>query len=182
LQLFAIPDETTQTNGFSISVPKLASLILTHDANGELQGLDAFPGQHPPVATVFWTFRIMVGVGVLMLLFAWLASAYLLARRNLPKWLLTGLAAMTFSGWIAVLAGWLTTEIGRQPYIVYGLITTAETASSVPAPHIALTLVAYAAVYALLLVSYMVVVTQLAGKDTGGTGALAADAPAGGIA
>jgi len=182
LQLFAIPDEKTRQNDFSISVPKLASLILTHDAEGELKGLDAFPGQHPPVATVFWTFRIMVGMGVLMLLSAWLTSAYLLARRTVPRWLLTGLAAMTFSGWIAVLAGWLTTEIGRQPFIVYGVITTAETASDVPAPHIALTLVAYAAVYALLLVSYMVVLTQLAGKDADEAGGLSAKPAVGGAA
>lgn len=169
LQLFALPNEETRQNDLSISVPKLASLILTHDADGELKGLDAFPGQHPPVATVFWTFRIMVGVGVVMLLSAWLTSAYVLTRRNLPRWMLKGLAAMTFSGWIAVLAGWLTTEVGRQPYIVYGVITTAETASDVPGSHIALTLVAYAAVYTLLLISYMVVLTQLARKDTNGT-------------
>ena len=116
----------------------------------------------------------MVGMGVLMLLSAWLASACLLARRALPRWLLSGMAAMTFSGWIAVLAGWLTTEIGRQPFIVYGVITTAETASDVPAPHIALTLVAYAAVYALLLISYMVVLTQLAAKDADGADGLTA--------
>ena len=75
---------------------------------------------------------------------------------------------MTFSGWVAVLAGWLTTEIGRQPYLVYGLLTTAEAASDVPASHIAFTLVGYAVVYSLLLVSYMVVVTQLAIKEAAG--------------
>ncbi len=178
LLLFAMPNETTRQNDYAVSVPRLASLILTHEADGELKGLEAFPGQHPPVATVFWSFRIMVGVGVLMLAFAWVTSAYLLRKRNLPRWLLTGLSGMAFSGWVAVLAGWLTTEIGRQPYIVYGVITTAETASNVPAPHIALTLVAYAAVYTLLLVSYMVVVTQLAGKDAGDVGKMAVDAAA----
>lgn len=167
LLLFAMPNEKTRQNDYSVAIPKLASLILTHEAEGELKGLDAFPGQHPPVATVFWSFRIMVGVGVLMLAFAWVTSAYLLRRRKLPVWLLRGLSAMTFSGWVAVLAGWLTTEIGRQPYIVYGVIKTAETASDVPAPYILLTLLAYAAVYSLLLISYMVVVTQLAVKDSG---------------
>ena len=77
---------------------------------------------------------------------------------------------MTFSGWIAVLAGWLTTEIGRQPYIVYGVILTADTASDVPAANIAATLVGYSAVYGLLLVSYMVVLTQLARKEAEGKG------------
>jgi cytochrome d ubiquinol oxidase subunit I len=110
----------------------------------------------------------MVGVGVLMLAFAWVAAVLLLLRRDLPRWLLLGFAGMTFSGWVATLAGWLTTEIGRQPYLVYGVITTAETASTVPAGHIALTLAGYAVVYALLLTSYMVVVTQLAIKDATG--------------
>jgi len=77
---------------------------------------------------------------------------------------------MTFSGWIAVLAGWLTTEIGRQPYLVYGVILTADTASDVPAPYIAATLVGYALVYTLLLISYMVVLTQLASKEAEGKG------------
>ena len=165
LLLFAMPNERTQRNDYAVSIPRLASLILTHEADGELKGLDAFAGQHPPVATVFWTFRVMVGVGILMLGFAWVGSVYLLRRRGLPVWLLRGLAAMAFSGWVAVLAGWLTTEIGRQPWIVYGVMTTAETASDVPAPYIALTLFAYATVYALLLVSYMVVVTQMAIKE-----------------
>jgi cytochrome bd ubiquinol oxidase subunit I len=75
---------------------------------------------------------------------------------------------MAFSGWVAVLAGWLTTEIGRQPYVVYGVITTAETASSVPGAYIALTLVGYALVYTLLMISYMVVITQLALKEADG--------------
>jgi len=178
LLLFAMPNEKTRQNDYAVSIPRLASLILTHDADGELKGLDAFADRHPPVATVFWTFRVMVGVGVLMLGFAWVTSVYLLRRRQLPVWLLRGLAAMAFSGWVAVLAGWLTTEIGRQPYIVYGLMTTAETASDVPAPHIALTLFAYATVYALLLVSYMVVVTQMAVKESESNGEIA---PIGGM-
>lgn len=170
LVLFALPNEQTRQNDYAIEIPKLASLILTHNADGELKGLEEFADLHPPVASVFWSFRVMVGVGVLMLAFAWLAGAYLLRRRELPVWLLRGLSAMAFSGWVAVLAGWLTTEIGRQPYLIYGVMMTAEAASDVPAPQIALTLFAYAAVYSLLLVSYMVVVTQLAGREVGGGG------------
>ncbi|MGH6630618.1 MAG: cytochrome ubiquinol oxidase subunit I, partial [Burkholderiales bacterium] len=107
-------------------------------------------------------------MGMLMLAISWLGGLYLARGREPPRWLLLGFAAMTFSGWVAVLAGWLTTEIGRQPYLVYGLITTAETASSVPGAQIGMTLVGYAAVYSLLLVSYMVVVTQLARKEADG--------------
>lgn len=84
--------------------------------------------------------------------------------------LLFGFAGMAFSGWVATLAGWLTTEIGRQPYVVYGVITTAETASDVPAAYIGLTLAGYAIVYSLLLLSYMVVLTQLALKEASGKG------------
>ncbi|HVY07734.1 MAG TPA: cytochrome ubiquinol oxidase subunit I [Burkholderiales bacterium] len=170
LMLFALPNKETRTNDFAVSVPKFASLILTHELDGEVKGLSEFGDMHPPVAQVFWTFRIMVGVGLLMLAASWLGGFLLWRKRQFPAWLLRGFAALTFSGWVAVLAGWLTTEIGRQPYIVYGLILTADTASKVPAPYIASTLVGYALVYGLLLVSYMVVLTQLARKEAEGKG------------
>ncbi len=168
LMLFAWPNERERRNDYAISVPKVASLILTHDPDGEVKGLSEFGDKHPPVAPVFFTFRLMVGVGMLMLATAWLAAWVLWRRRQAPRWLLLGLAAMTFSGWVATLAGWLTTEIGRQPYLVYSVITTAETASTVPAASIALTLAGYTAIYTLLLVSYLVVVTQLARKEAEG--------------
>jgi cytochrome d ubiquinol oxidase subunit I len=174
LLLFALPNEHERRNDYVISIPKGASLILAHDANGELKGLNEFPDAHPPVAPVFWSFRVMVGVGVLMLALAWVAAALHLRKREAQRWLLLGFAAMTFSGWVATLAGWITTEIGRQPYLVYGVITTAETASTVPAAYIALTLIGYAIVYALLLTSYMVVLTQLAIKEAAGEGFAAA--------
>ncbi|MGH8678840.1 MAG: cytochrome ubiquinol oxidase subunit I [Burkholderiales bacterium] len=168
LMLFAVPNEKERRNDYAISVPKGASLILTHEPDGQLLGLNEFKDRHPPVAPVFYAFRVMVGMGMLMLAISWLGGLYLARGREPPRWLLLGFAAMTFSGWVAVLAGWLTTEIGRQPYLVYGLITTAETASSVPGVQIGMTLVGYAAVYSLLLVSYMVVITQLARKEADG--------------
>jgi cytochrome d ubiquinol oxidase subunit I len=117
---------------------------------------------------VFFAFRVMVGMGVAMLATAWLGSWFAVRRKErYPRWLLRLLALMTFSGWIAVLAGWLVTEIGRQPYLVYGILTTAQAASEVPAGNIAITLIGYAGVYALLLVSYLVVVTQLARTAAG---------------
>ncbi len=173
LLLFALPNQEQQRNDYAVAIPKGASLILTHEADGEVKGLNEFAGKHPPVAPVFFAFRVMVGVGMLMLSLSWLGAWLLLRRREVPRWLLQVFAGMAFSGWVATLAGWLVTEIGRQPYVVYGLLTTAETASSVPASHIALTLAAYAVVYGLLLVSYMVVVTQLARKDADGGSALA---------
>jgi cytochrome d ubiquinol oxidase subunit I len=170
LLLFAWPNEKTRTNDHAISVPKGASLILTHEIDGEVKGLSEFGDKHPPVAQVFWTFRIMVGMGMLMLAASWLGAFMLLRKHEMPRWLLRGYAALTFSGWIAVLAGWLTTEIGRQPYVVYGVILTADTASNVAAPYIMTTLIGYTLVYGLLLVSYMVVLTQLARKEAEGKG------------
>ena len=170
LLLFALPNEKTRSNDFAIAVPKGASWILTHEADGELKGLAEFGDKHPPVAQVFWTFRVMVGIGMLMLATSWLGALYLLRRRACPRWLLRAYAAMTFSGWAAVLAGWLTTEIGRQPYLIYGVMLTADAASDVPGRYIATTLIGYALVYAVLLVSYMVVITQLARKEAEGKG------------
>jgi cytochrome d ubiquinol oxidase subunit I len=167
LLLFALPNSEERRNDYVVALPKGASLILTHDADGELKGLNEFGDAHPPVTPVFFAFRVMVGMGVLMLAFSWLGAWLLLRRHEARRWWLLGFAGMTFSGWIATLAGWLVTEVGRQPYLVYGVIKTAETASTVPASHIALTVAGYAMVYALLLLSYMVVITQLARKDAG---------------
>lgn len=165
--LFALPDQATKSNRYEIGIPKLASLYLTHSLDGEVKGLNEFEGKHPPVAPVFWAFRIMVGVGVLMLLVSW-ASAWQLAPwkkdpdRTLTVWHARVLVAMTFAGWIALIAGWYVTEIGRQPWLVTGVLTAADAASRVPAPRIALTLTLYLALYAVLLVSYVSVVFYLA--------------------
>lgn len=167
LLLFALPDEATQSNRWSVGIPKLASLILRHDANAKIQGLSEFPNAHPPVKPLFFGFRIMVGMGVLMLLVSWIAASYVLRKRNIDSWpkrLLQILSAMTFAGWIATLAGWYVTEIGRQPWMINGLLRTADVASNVPATHIAITLIVYLFVYALLLVSYVMVLRHLAAK------------------
>ncbi|WP_374437885.1 cytochrome ubiquinol oxidase subunit I [Inhella sp.] len=164
--LFAWPDEAERRNRFEIGVPKLASLILTHEAEGEIKGLNEFPNAHPPVAPVFWGFRLMVGTGLLMLASSWL-GVFLLRRagwrpEGLPRLLLHGLAWMSVSGWLATLAGWYVTEIGRQPFLVYGLLRTADLASSTPSSHIGLTLAAYLLMYAGLLYAYFRVMRHLA--------------------
>ncbi len=165
--LFALPDEKAKENRYEIAIPKLASLYLTHSLDGEVKGLDQFEGKHPPVAPVFWAFRVMVGVGVLMLLVSW-ASVLQLApwkkdpSRALTVWHARLLVAMTFAGWIALVAGWYVTEIGRQPWLVTGVLTAADAASKVPAPRIALTLTMYLTLYAVLLASYISVVFYLA--------------------
>ncbi len=169
LLLFAIPNEAEKRNDYAIGIPNGASWILRHDPDGVLPGLNEFEGKHPPVMPVFWSFRVMVGIGLLMILASWY-GAWRTRRRDyvLPRWYARGLAAMTFSGWIAVVAGWMVTEIGRQPWLVYGVLTTAEAASSVPVGSITISFVAYALVYTLLLISFMVVVTQLGLKDASG--------------
>ncbi len=107
------------------------------------------------MAPVFWGFRIMVGLGILMLAVSW-GSAWLLWRRQtLPRWTLKVLVAMTFSGWVATLAGWYVTEIGRQPYLVTGLLTTSEAVTSVPGSNVALSLAISLGLYAVLLVAYI---------------------------
>lgn len=170
LTLFGIPDEATGTTHYAVKLPKMASLILAHDMDAELKGLNEFPGAHPPVAPIFWAFRVMVGVGTLMLVVAW-ASAWLLWRRRpetaadksvLPRPALYVLAAMTFSGWLATLAGWYVTEIGRQPFVVYGHLRTADVATSLPSSMIASTLAAYLIVYGLLLITYVGVLKYMA--------------------
>ncbi len=168
LLLFAIPDDKARTNHFEIGIPRGASLILTHDPDGEIKGLNEFQGAHPPVLPVFWAFRTMVGMGVLMLATAW--AGWWLARRAqwrpeaLPRRLLWVLAGMTFSGWVATVAGWYVTEIGRQPFMVFGLLRTADVASNVPAPMIALTLTLYVTVYLALIVAYIGVLKYMAEK------------------
>lgn len=163
--LFAVPNKETRSNDYEIGIPKLASLILTHDWDGEIKGLNEFEGKHPPVAPVFFAFRIMVGVGMLMLAVSWL-SAWQIKRSGEPKrWLAYVLVAMAFSGWIATTAGWYTTEIGRQPYLVYGVLTTAQAAATnVTAGMIGATLAMYLTLYAVLIAAFISVVFYLARK------------------
>ena len=168
LLLFAWPDAATRSNHFVIGIPKAAAALLTFDLNGELKGVNDFPNAHPPVAPLFFGFRIMVGTGVLMLLFSW-GGLWLYRRcgwdaERLPRLLLWGLAGMTFSGWLATVAGWYVTEIGRQPFIVHGLVRVSEVASNVPSAMIALTLALYVTVYLALIVAYVGVVKYMSEK------------------
>ena len=166
--LFAIPDKATQSNHYEIAIPKLASFYLTHDWNGEVKGIKEFGDQHPPVGPVFWAFRIMVGMGLLMLAVSWFASYELKFKNALSKRTAMVLVAMTFAGWVALVSGWYVTEIGRQPWLVHGVLTTAQAASQVPAGNIALSLAMYLTLYAALLSAYVSVVFYLAKKAVDG--------------
>jgi cytochrome d ubiquinol oxidase subunit I len=149
LILFGIPDDEAQRMHHAVEIPKLSSLILKHDANAPLAGLDTIaPENRPSVEVLFWSFRVMVGLGLLM--FA-LGAFSLVARfaGKLYEWRLLKRFAVLMgpSGFIAVLAGWITTEVGRQPFTVYGLMRTAESASPLAAPAVGASLVAFVIVY-----------------------------------
>jgi cytochrome d ubiquinol oxidase subunit I len=176
LLLFALPDEEARANRFELAIPSGASLILKHEAAGVVPGLNDFVAEdgtplHPPVAPVFWSFRVMVGIGMAMQLLSW-GAAFLMWRRGgvgaLPRPVLWAAVAMTFSGWVATLAGWYTTEIGRQPWLVQGVLTTEAAVGDVAAGMVASSLVAYLAVYAFLLAAYIGALMHLA--RTGGRG------------
>jgi cytochrome d ubiquinol oxidase subunit I len=164
LLLFALPDEQQKTNHFEIAIPKLASFILTHDLNGEIKGLNEFEGNHPPVAPVFFAFRIMVGLGMLMLTIAWLSRFILWRKNQLPPWLLKTLVVMSFSGWIATLAGWYVTEIGRQPWLVTGILTVKDAATDIAPENVGLTLIMYLTLYVVLMVSYLHTIFTMANR------------------
>ena len=149
LILFGIPNQAAQRMDYAIEVPRASSLILKHDPNAALAGLDTVPrDRQPPVGIVFWTFRIMVGLGFAMLgLGVW--SLLARARGKLYEWTWFHRAALAMgpSGFVAVLAGWATTEVGRQPYTVYGQLLTAHSHSPLAAPAVAVSLLAFVVVY-----------------------------------
>lgn len=164
LTLFGIPNEEEQRTDYAIKIPKLASLILAHDIDAELKGLNEFENEHPPVAPVFWSFRVMVGMGMLMLAVSWFCAFTVIRKKDFSKFQYTLLSAMTFSGWVAVLAGWYVTEIGRQPYVVYGLLRTSDVVADHAAGTVLTTLIGYIILYAFLLVSYIATLRYMSTK------------------
>tara|TARA_R110000787_G_scaffold26154_1_gene73273 strand:+ start:13824 stop:15230 length:1407 start_codon:yes stop_codon:yes gene_type:complete len=149
LYLFGIPNEEEQRLDYAIGIPKLSSLIIKHDLNAPMKGLDTVPDElQPPVQIVFWSFRIMVGLGMLMMLVGFI-SLFLRWRKSLydtPLFHRLGML-MGPTGFVAVLAGWITTEVGRQPYTVYGHLMTTDSIAPVEAPAVAASLIAFIVVY-----------------------------------
>jgi len=169
LRLFGWPDQEEEKTKYAIEIPKLSSLILTHDLNGEVKGLKEWPkDERPPVAAVFWSFRIMVGIGVLMI-FTGVTAAILFVRKQLfnKRWFQLWCMAMTPAGFVTVLAGWFVTEIGRQPYIVYGVMRTAETISPVMGSQVALSLLAFIFSYVFIFGAGSYYILRLIGKGPG---------------
>ena len=152
LVLFGLPDMEQERTRYAVEIPKLGSLILTHDWNGAVRGLKEWPREERPnAALVFWSFRVMVGLGVAMVAVGVWSLALRLRRRLFEsRGLLRATLALSPAGLIAVIAGWITTEVGRQPYTVYRLLTTAESASSVAAAAVGASLLAFVIVYLLV--------------------------------
>lgn len=178
LYLFGIPNDREQRLDYAVGVPKLSSLILKHDPDAPLAGLDTIPDDlQPPVTIVFWSFRIMVGIGFLMLGIG-LWSLVARWRGKLYDWSLLHRAALLMgpSGFVAVIAGWVTTEVGRQPYTIYGLLKTADSASPLDAPAVAASLIAFVIVYfAVFGVGTWYILRLMAGSPHPGERSLAAD-------
>jgi cytochrome d ubiquinol oxidase subunit I len=151
-ELFAWPDEKAETNRFAISIPRGASLIITHDPNGLFPGLTSVaPQDRPPVVPVFFAFRIMVGIGLLMIAAGWLGLLlWWRSRLFETRWYLWLLARAWWIGFVAVICGWIVTETGRQPWIAYGILRTADAISPVSAASVAFSLALFVLVYGLI--------------------------------
>jgi cytochrome bd ubiquinol oxidase subunit I len=157
LTLFAWPDQKAATNLWPIDVPHLGSLILTHSWNGEIKGLDEVPSRDRPyVPIVFFAFRAMVGIGMILFTLSILA-AYLRWRGHLftQRWFLIALVIAGPLGFIAIISGWIVTEAGRQPWVVYGVMRTADAASPLVAANVGLTAMLFTIVYSSLLAGFL---------------------------
>ncbi|WP_018981497.1 cytochrome ubiquinol oxidase subunit I [Salinimonas chungwhensis] len=169
LLLFAIPDQENQTNHFEVKIPKLASYVLTHDWDGVVPGIKEKPPElQPNVPVVFWAFRVMVVMGLLMVLVAF--TGLLLRRKRAymhKRWYLQTLRVMTITPFIAVLSGWIVTEVGRAPYLVYEQMTHAEAVTPSLTGGMALfTLIGYMLVYACVFIAGLYYLTRVLQKGT----------------
>tara|TARA_R110002110_G_scaffold415857_1_gene658516 strand:+ start:19884 stop:21326 length:1443 start_codon:yes stop_codon:yes gene_type:complete len=166
LRLFGWPDSKAEETKYSVEIPKLASLIITHSLDGEIKGLKNWKKEdRPPVAIVFWAFRVMVGIGLLMILTGLIALVlYFKKKLFTTRWFQFWCMALTPAGFIAVLAGWFVTEIGRQPYLVYNLLRTKEMVSPVPGHLVFTTLATLIVVYTFVFGSATYYILKLIAK------------------
>lgn len=164
--LIGWPDEQAERNHFELSVPGLGSAVNNAGPDVELPGLDAFsPEERPPVWITFWAFRVMVAMGVLMLVLGvWGAGAWALKRLDTSKWYHRALVLAAPSGFVAVLAGWITAEVGRQPWVVYGVLRTADAVSPVSAASVATSLLFFIVVYAIVFSAGALYILRLIAK------------------
>jgi len=166
LILFGIPDAANETVKYKVEIPYLSSLILTHDLTSPLPGLKDFPAdERPPVGIVFWSFRVMVALGFAMLgLGLWALVLRLRGTMYDRRWLYRAAIAMGPAGFVAVLAGWITTEVGRQPWTVYGLLSTNDSVAPVQAAAVGSSLIAFILIYFTLFGAGTFYILRLMGK------------------
>jgi cytochrome d ubiquinol oxidase subunit I len=164
--LIGWPDESGETNHFELAVPGLGSAVNNAGPEEVLPGLDQFEeADRPPVWIVFWSFRVMVGMGVVMLVLGlWGAAAWTLKRIDADRWYHRALVLAGPSGFIAVLTGWITAEVGRQPYVVYGVLRTADAVSPVPAGSVATSLLFFIVVYGIVFSAGALYILRLMAK------------------
>ncbi|MDH3914978.1 MAG: cytochrome ubiquinol oxidase subunit I [Chromatiales bacterium] len=170
LVLIGFPNEQTESNDYALSMPKVGSLIVTGSFDGKIRGLKEWPAsERPPVGWVFWSFRVMVGLGMIML-FVGLVGAVLVWRRKVEKqrWFLHLCVAAGPAGFIAVIAGWFTAEIGRQPYTVYGLLRTVDSVSPVTAGAVGTSLIVFIFAYSIVFAAGMYYILKLAQRGPEG--------------
>lgn len=175
--IFAWPDEKAEKNHFEISIPRGSSLILTHDPNGLFPGLkDVPPSERPPVLNVFFSFRIMIGIGFFMIAAA-LYGAFIWWRGSLfeTRWYLWTMSHAWWIGFVAVIAGWVVTESGRQPWIAVGILRTADAISPVPASQVLTTLILFVIVYAIVFAMGIYYINRLINRGPQGRAVEGAD-------
>ncbi len=179
LILFGIPNSAEKRIDYAIQIPKLSSLILKHDLNAPLAGLDTIDdADEPPVAIVFWSFRIMIAIGMAMLCVGlWSLYARFRGRLYESPWLHRTVLLMAPTGFVAVLAGWVTTEVGRQPFTVYGLLRTSQSLAPIEAPAVAASLVAFIIVYFFVFGAGVFYILRLMNKPPSQAAGVLADGP-----
>ena len=157
------PDQQAEVTRWAVEIPYLGSLILTHELNGTVRGLKEWAhDDRPPAAILFWSFRIMVGIGVLMLLVVTTATWLRWNGRLYDSaWFLRICEACIPLGFAAVIAGWITTEVGRQPWVIFGLLRTVDAVSPVPAGTLLSTLIAFIFVYAFFMTAFLIFVFRM---------------------
>lgn len=170
LLLFALPDMEEETNHFEIGIPSGASWILTHEADGVVPGLKSVPEKNRPnVPLVFWSFRVMVGLGLLMLFVSWYGLVLHWRKKlNHSRWFLRLCVAMIPTGFIAVIAGWWVAEVGRQPWIVYELMRTSEAVSDISTGQVLSSFLAFIGIYSVMFIAYVYYLCKIIrkGPDT----------------
>jgi cytochrome d ubiquinol oxidase subunit I len=173
------PDDKAETVRWAVSLPKMGSLLIRHDRNAPMPGLDALPpGDRPSSAILFWSFRLMVGLGFLMFaLGLWSLLARMRRRLYDWRWLHRFALVMGPAGFVAVICGWITTEVGRQPWVVYGLLRTRDAVSPIAAPAVGASLVAFVIVYFTVFAAGILYILKLMARPPGGGGPDEPEAP-----